>query len=203
MHLKFSAFLSLILLSAFSFGQNSTFNKVDVESSIFVIKGSTNVNRFECEMNQAYENEQLVVRSSREDRIISFDGLKLCYPVSGFQCAIKAMSKDLQQTLKSDEFPCLFMEINKIIIAEENDAIENLKVKSEVTITIAGTTVTMIIEDGQVVNHSENSLTLFGNKVLKMTDFGIEPPTKFLGLVQVTNDLDVTFEIKLIVQPAK
>lgn len=203
MNLKFPSLVFLVLFPVLCFGQNSTFNKVDLVSSIFVIRGTTNVNKFACEINQTYENEQMVVRSVRTGRVVEFGGLKLCYPVNGFQCAIKAMSRDLQQTLKGDEYPCLFMEINKIIIDEGNDAIENLKVESEVTITLAGTTVKMIIAEGQVVNHSENSLTLFGNKVLKMTDFGIEPPTKFLGLVQVTNDLDVTFEIKLNTQPVK
>ena len=30
-----------------------------------------------------------------------------------------------------------------------------------------------------------------------MSDFGIDPPTKFFGFIQVTDDLEVTFEIRI------
>lgn len=154
-------------------------------------------------MDRSFDNQKLVVRSSRTDRVISFDGLRLCYTVNGFECAIKAMSKDLQKTLNAEEFPCLHLQINEIVIAEDAKEIENLDVKANVTVSLAGVTRDAIIEDGQVINHSENSLTLKGSKLLLMTDFEIEPPTKFLGLIRVTNELEVQFEIRLNTQPIK
>ena len=197
-------FIFTLALSTFCCkAQNTTFNKVDVISSNFIIQGETNINKFECQMDQTYNDQQLVVRSVLEGRVIRFDGLKLSYPVIGFECGIKAMSKDLQKTLKSDQFPCLSLQINEIRIANGNDGIEHLKVFSEVTITLAGKKLSTTINEGEIINHDENSLTLKGNKIFKMTDFGIEPPTKFFGLVQVTNDLKVAFEINLKTEPVE
>ena len=34
-----------------------------------------------------------------------------------------------------------------------------------------------------------------GSTRLRLTDFGIEPPTKFFGLVRVHNEIDVHFDL--------
>lgn len=42
--------------------------------------------------------------------------------------------------------------------------------------------------------------TLSGSKQMKLSDFNLVPPTKFLGLVKVKNEITINFEIKLMVQ---
>ncbi len=80
---------------------------------------------------------------------------------------------------------------------------EKLDVKSFVTISLAGVERTKMIEEATVINHDDQTVTFKGSKVLQMTDFKIEPPTKFLGLVSVEDVLEVSFEIKMRTTPIK
>ncbi len=137
----------------------------------------------------------LDVESDWSNFRLSFTGLKLRYKVKGFDCGIRPMNEDLQELLKSEQYPYLYLEIHSIELDRDNTEIERLNVASRVSITLSGITREFHITDGMVINQSAEDLIFRGKRALKLTDFNIEPPTKFFGLVQVTNELKVDFEI--------
>lgn len=192
--------LVLIFFSTKVTGQQQAKHEVSITSSTFTIYGTTNVNAFECELAQNIPHKPIVVYSKSTDHDINFDGLTMAYPIKDFDCGLEAMSDDLKLTLKSKEFPELYLTINSIHIKQESQEIEKLKVISSVTIKIAGISRTTTIEEGMVINHSEDALTLSGKQQMTMKDFNIEPPTKFFGMVKVNNDLSVGFTIDMLVK---
>ncbi|UXP32589.1 hypothetical protein N6H18_01210 [Reichenbachiella agarivorans] len=170
---------------------------MSVTASHFVIYGQTNVNTFECEMDQRYASDPIMVKSLWSKNRITFEGLKLRFPLNDFDCGVEAMSNDLKETLKSDSYPYLYLQINYIQIKEGKQEIEKLSVVSSIDITLAGVSKKYEIKNGNVINHSESSLTLTGHENLDMTDFKIDPPVKFWGMVKVDSQLSVGFEIKM------
>lgn len=178
-------------------------HEVEVLSSSLVIHGKTNVNKFDCKLNQQLDEETLRVTSEVTDLKLDFDGLVLKFGIEEFDCGHEIMNKDFRSILKSERYPFLFLKINEIYINEETSLMEKLDVKSFVTISLAGVERTKIIEEATVINHDDHLVTFIGSKVLKMSDFKIEPPTKFLGLVSVEDELEVSFEIKMKTVPIK
>lgn len=178
-----------------------THHLVQVKSSKLIIHGETNVNKFDCDLYKSSGIDQLNVTSKWSDFIIHFDGLTLKYEVSAFNCGHPIMNKDFCSILKSDEHPFLFLKINDIYIDKDHSKMEKLDVSSFVTISLAGVERAQMINEGTIINYANNELTFTGKETLNMTDFGIDPPTKFLGLVSVSNQLSVEFEIQLIVTP--
>ena len=178
-----------------------TNHKVQIKSSKFVIYGETNLNTFDCDLFKSSGEETLKVTSNWSDYKINFDGLVLRYKVSEFDCGHPIMNKDFSSILRSGQHPYLFLKINDIFVDKETSIMEKLDVESFVTISLAGVEKTKIIENATVINYSDCELTFAGKDVLNMTDFGIEPPTKFLGLVSVSDQLAVEFEVKLEVTP--
>ncbi|XOV92971.1 MAG: hypothetical protein ACFHWX_22580 [Bacteroidota bacterium] len=176
-------------------------HQVNILSSKLTIHGKTNVNTFECELNQAFNHEILEVTSENSDLVIDFDGLVLKYSIDKFDCGHEIMNKDFREILNSEEHPYFFLKINEIYIREETSEMEKLDVKSFVTISLAGVEQTKIIQDGVVINHDDQTLTFKGSRSLQMTDFNIKPPTKFLGLVTVEDELIVSFEIQMRTTP--
>ena len=176
-------------------------HKVEILSSSLVIHGKTNVNKFDCKLNQQLDEETLRVTSEVTDLKLDFDGLVLKFRIGEFDCGHEIMNKDFRAILKSERYPFLFLKINDIYIKEETSLMEKLDVKSFVTISLAGVERTKIIEEATVINHDDELVTFIGSKVLKMTDFNINPPTKFLGLVSVEDALEVSFEIKMKTTP--
>lgn len=192
--------LIFLLNSVSCWAQEAKSHEVTIISSKFDIDGETNVNKFHCDLFQRVSEGMLEVQSTWKDYLLSFEGLKLRYPVRYFDCGFSAMNEDMQDLLKSKEFPYLYLEIHNIRIDPSNSEIELLNVAAQVSITIAGVTRTYDIKDGMVQNRTEEDLTFRGNRLLKLTDFGLQPPTKFFGMVQVTNELKIDFEIDMHVE---
>lgn len=175
----------------------ASFHKVHVISSKLTIHGKTNVSSFDCQLTQTFNPETLNVTSQESDFNIDFDGLVLKYGVGEFDCGHEMMNKDFRAILDQENHPYLFLKINEIYINETTSLMEKLNVRSFVTISLAGIERIKTIEGGTVINHDDQVLTFIGSKQLQMTDFGIDPPTKFLGLVSVEDELVVSFEIKM------
>lgn len=184
-------------------GQAQTDHLVEVQSSRFLLQGKTNVNSFECSLFQEASKDIINVQSVWDDYNLRFDGLKFGYRVDQFDCNLPTMNKDMQELLRSKEQPYLYLEIHNLNIDQSNREIERLKVVARVTIHLAGKSRPYIISDGLVLNRSEEELTFRGKQTLKMTDFNIEPPTKFFGMVTVTDELKVEFEINMRVKTLK
>ncbi len=196
-------YLSLFYASMIPTQSKTGFHQVEILSSSLVIHGKTNVNNFDCELIQQLGEETLQVTSENSDFKLDFDGLVLKFDIKQFDCGHEIMNKDFRSILKSDKHPFLFLKINEIYINEETSLMEKLDVRSFVTISLAGVERTKMIEKATVINHDDHLVTFKGSKVLQMTDFRIDPPTKFLGLVSVENELEVTFEIKMRTIPIR
>ncbi len=190
--------IALLFVTLCAYSQSKQ-QEVTIMASDFFINGETNVNQFKCGLKQINSSDPIIISSTWSEGTILFEGLMLKYQISDFKCEIAAMNKDLHSTLNADEYPKLFLKINDIQIHKDNTEIERLRVSSNVSITLSGKEVDYEIKNGEVINYSESLLSLSGKQSLKMTDFGITPPSKFFGMIQVTDKLDVNFEILISV----
>jgi len=111
-------------------------------------------------------------------------------PVKDFKCINKSAYKDLLSLLKVDQYPNLEIDI------PESSKIQYLSEKQVilkgVSFNIAGVTkqydVWCRINNTGTVNQ-----ILSGTTRLKLTDLEIVPPTKFLGLIKVNDEIIVDF----------
>ena len=181
-------------------GQIKRNHEIAVTSSQFEIEGTTNINEFHCGLDDYVPSDTLEIRSSWNNKSITFDNLILSYPVSHFDCGIEAMNKDMQSLLKSSTNPNMVLHIQAINQKKNQQAIETLYVTSKVRLTVAGVTREIAVKDGMVINHSETSLTFSGEVSLNMKDFEMEPPVKFWGMVQVNEILTVRFAVRMEVK---
>lgn len=168
-----------------------------MDYSQITIYGETNVNQFQCRLEETDSRTSLQVSSRWSDFVLSFRGLKIAYPVDGFNCGIEAMNADLRKLMKSDAHPQIYLQIDSIMIPRSNREIAHLQVMAGVTITLAGVTRSYLIENGEVLNQAGDTMIFRGSKSLKMSDFGITPPTKFFDVIRVSDWLKVAFELKM------
>ncbi|WP_436517886.1 hypothetical protein [Ekhidna sp. To15] len=191
--------LMFVLVALISSAQNGSANyhQVKITSSNIAIHGKTNINKFQCKMVQPALNDSIVVSNIWSNQKLEFKGLILKYRVDQFECGIGAMNNDFQELLKADEEPHLYLQLNSISLRPNNNAFEELDVDAEVEILLAGVRKKVMISGGKVLNHSSAQLTLKGDKALLITDFNIEPPTKMFGMIKVTDDISIQFEISM------
>lgn len=184
--IKYSFFLAVAFLLQFNYevtGQDLSDMKNDCESYIS-IHGSSNVNQFQL----INHNPKVVRRSDQSDDQNSDQRIEI--PVHQFEGANRRMREDFHEMVNASEYPFIIMNIERRNLDECMKArgLSDFKTK----ITIAGVTRSYIVPCG--VDTCESSgYVLKGNLEVKLTDFGIDPPQKFLGLVKVNNEVLIDY----------
>lgn len=168
------------------------------EESRLWIEGRSNINEFECEANR-YSGEALLYDEGDETDFVQDVQERLSISVEirvdGFECGRNRMNRDLQNALKSDDYPeitFLFDSAELIQMPKHPDDPFEVEVKG--SLTIAGET--RDIHFVTFANYLEADLVrAVGNTTIKMSDFNIEPPTALMGLIKADDELTVKFNL--------
>ncbi len=118
--------------------------------------------------------------------------------VASLDCANPRMNGHLQQALKMRQHPEIALRVKSIQLGPRNG--DHLKVTTFAELTLSGQTRSIVI-DGEA-RQTETGLAMTGRHRLRMTDFGVKPPTLMLGVVKVKDDVTVGFEFS-IPQPGR
>lgn len=151
--------------------------------SELTIVGSTNVNKFECRFDTDHIARKRSVKYTSEDNCLRFPDLSLDLVISGFDCGNRRMNEDFCDLLKSEEYPNIQIKIDQVKL------ITSEYVKAFITVELAGRQNKYNLP----VNIGEGSFK--GKFRLNIRDFGLEPPTKAFGLIEVDKEIEVQFNL--------
>lgn len=185
----FWIFTILLFGLAFTDPERDATVRVAPESEV-VIAGTTNVNQFTCKYN--LEEMKLPIRLIYDEKTekIEFKNAKLKLANDCFDCGGRAINKDFRELLKTEEHPQV--ELKLLYVAPPNPDHQKIGVGME--IRIAG--VSRVYETN-LECELEGNICVSGTIPLKLTDFGLEPPRKVLGMIKVDNDIKVKVSLKL------
>ncbi len=184
--------ISLILL-LLGFGTASNADKPagrEPSCAAFIrIEGNTNLNTFE--LMYSFRDESVVLHSSSGSTPADLQKIKI--PVRDFRGDSKAMERDFHQLVKSEQHPAIVIDFKGF--RELNSREGNYM--AMVNITMAGITRSYSIPV-RIHSHREGSLCLQGKKAIRITDFNLQPPEKFFGLVEVRDYIHIDFSFNFI-----
>lgn len=172
-----------------------------LENSKLFIEGKSNVNKFECHCTEDFPTTQVQFNSTPKNGTAHFSKTEMKITTSKLDCGKKAINKDLLETLKADQYPKIILELCSLTFLEAASDTDWQKVKAETFLTIAGTTRTMnmLVKAKELGN---NKYKIKSSEELKLTDFGIEPPTALLGLVKVKDEMTLHLDLEVrIINP--
>jgi hypothetical protein len=167
--------------------------------SRLAISGESNVNEFKCEVDRYYRADNLQLYSSPGPDYL-FSKNQMVINLMEFDCGRKLITRDFRQTLNADKDPQMvisFLSLDRL--PQETTNIEQLK--GMLHITIAGVSRETEIELS-INNMGNGTIHLQGSHDFSFTDFELEPPSKAMGLINVKNELEVTFDLILEEMPA-
>lgn len=174
----------------------------DVEKSKLWIEGSSNVNKFECQARShsgfasVQQGPEITLRDAESENI----EIKMTIEVKSFNCGQSRMNRDLNTALQSDRHPEIIFDYERSNVLSTNPGTpESYQLEVFGTLTVAGVSKEIRIEAEGIIE-SEDKLRVKGNKVIKMTDFSVEPPVAMLGLVRANDELNVHFDLHVIRQ---
>lgn len=189
----FTMFIASIL-PALSFAQqdNLLFKLNVLSNSSISIKGSSNINKFNCTACSSFKQPALFGTTGKGSTI-NLKG-SILVPIKNFDCKNRALNRDLMRTLKADEFPSMtihFIDIERMPNAKST--IDRLK--GRVEIELAGKRRPFMID--YIINRNEGSIRLDGSRTFTFSDFDLAPPKKLAGIIKVDDNFNVNFSLFL------
>jgi polyisoprenoid-binding protein YceI len=191
--LTLAAFLALAATEPA--GAQPAFN-VRPQSRVILL-GRSNVHSWSC-ATSTFDAAIAVDSSARHSATPGRAGptirLTVSVPVTSLNCGRKRMNEDMYRALKAGEFPDIHYYLESYIVDSAGSTSDSVTIHTVGQLTVAGKTrsVEFLVRaergggdglKGKAVGH------------LLMTDFGIKPPTAFLGAIRTKNALEVRVEI--------
>ncbi len=184
--------IGALFLAAPAEKSNTTLWKVSQKSIVEVV-GSTNVNKFQCNSLRYAGDDQLISVYYPDKKVTEWSG-EVVILSKNFDCYNNIMTKDFHETVLADEHPEIkvrFIQLKKHSTGNEEEQLDG-----EVEITLAGVTKRFPI-CCFMMNRIGAQTHLSGQQTLQFSEFGLDPPVKFLGTVKVKNSITVNFGLVL------
>lgn len=177
--------ISLICFSS-AFGQsNKRLVKINTKASYVEIHGTTNVNSFNCSYNASLPEDQFEVSFSKKGDDMEIKHQALFLKVTNFKCPNSQMTTDFHNLLSYRDYPYIIFQLKKI--THKNTA--------HIMIEMAGEQQSYQVKMENSMRN--NMLTSTAQMTLCITDFGLEAPEKFFGMVKVNENIEVEFKIEM------
>ena len=162
------------------------------ESSSLSVNGSTNLNKFSCDIPNCDQADTLTVLKSEK-------GVELAGSINpavlSFDCHKAMMTHDLRKTLKAKEYPRLhiqFLSLSELPQLSDKPA----SITGQVEIEIAGVKKLYQV-DYQISIDSDDMIHLVGSREVNFSDFKLVPPHKLGGIIKTKDQLTVAFHLKM------
>lgn len=154
------------------------------------VSGTSNVH--DWTMTSTVADSQGTFKINGKEEITDLSSLAFSIPAKSLKSGKSLMDSRTYKSLKADEFPTISYQLKAVEIAMVQS--NKFRIHTKGSVTIAGKTqpITMVVNS--VVN-TDKSITCSGTTLLKLTDFGIDPPSFMLGAMKVGNELTVKFDL--------
>ena len=165
-------------------------------SSKLTIDGKTNVNSFQCAITQYFGRDTLVLQEGGRNKRPVFTKGYVGLEAASFDCGMPIMTKDFGKTIKSNEYPFIVIEF----VSFERGAGSQLaggKFKGKLKISLGGVTKAFDV-DCTIEAKNSGMIHLQGGRDFTFSDFNLEPPSKMMGMVKVSDALKVNFHLVLL-----
>lgn len=180
-------FTVLLLLGA---GLHAQSFKLNNEKSTLEIFGTSNIHDWTIE---AENGQGTLVTHFNNGVLESIDQLEFIAPAEKLMSGKSGMDKNTYKALKTDTYKNITFKLKKVHSIEE--AGERVyRVKTTGALSIAGVTKDIPLNFNLDYNNEKPVLT--GEHSLKMTSYGVDPPTAMFGSIKTGDMVKIQFNIQ-------
>jgi hypothetical protein len=164
------------------------------KNSSLTITGTTNIVSFKIFQNgDKLSNKKMSFTTTQNQNKIALSDNKLSVIVKDFTSNNKMALRDFLKLLKSETYPTLLVQINYLDLDSSTDKSESNAGNAVVSITITGVKRHYMIP----ISFDSDGDTYFikGKKKLSIRDFGLTPVSQMMGLIKVSEWIDIDFNM--------
>jgi len=190
--------VALITLAVAAAGAQETARVAVSPESKLWIEGTSNLHGWSCKattLDAAVELDAAAAAQLNAAPPKALKKVQVKVPVKSIKCGHGGMDDNLYKALKADETP----DISYILATFEavpGEAKDSFTLHTVGTLTIAGKE-NKVSMDVAATRLSDGSVKATGMVPIKMTDFGIKPPTAIFGRLKTGDEVKVNFELSV------
>jgi len=154
------------------------------------IEGTSNVHDWKMEAKQIDAQIELDAAGLAAAPAAMLKKVTLTIPVTALKSEHAKMDKLMAEALKAQAFPEIKFEMTSATPRSAKADAFTLETKGK--LTIAGVTRDVAF-DVQGTRNADGKYTLIGQAPIRMSQYGIKPPTAMMGTIKTGDDVKVTF----------
>lgn len=184
--LTFAGILIFLALSWSALAQEAE----TIKSIQMSINGTSTLHDWTSEVTDIKGSASLNVS---EGKLTDISALSLKIRAKGIESTKgRIMDNKTYNALEADDHPYITFQLASAKITPKDNKVQ---VTATGPLTIAGNTKTVLIT--AMGTYKGNTIHFSGSKDLKMTDFGVDPPTAMLGTIKTGDDITIDFSLVL------
>lgn len=177
--------LILVFFTQLSSAQTFTVNK---SASNVVVEGTSNIHDWEVNA----ENFSGMLKAEFADsQLVKIEKLTFEVTAESLKSGKSGMDKNTYKALQTNKYPKISFTLQKVNNIDCTSA-SSCKITTTGYLNITGTKKLVDISFDAVINGS--SITLNGNRNIKMSDYKIDPPTALFGTITTGDELQIKFK---------
>jgi hypothetical protein len=154
--------------------------------SFLYIKGTSNINTFTCVYDATTLSRKVPVRFTQDRNTMHFRNVQMQLKNTGFNCGNRGINNDFHELLQTNKYPNIHFELLRTVqtgnIVDAFVAIEIAGVKKQYKVPVK--------TNGELA-------PIEGVLCINITDFGLTPPRKMMGMIVVREDIEIVFGFDL------
>jgi polyisoprenoid-binding protein YceI len=165
------------------------------ESKLWVA-GTSTVRSFQCQAG-AFEAKVVSAGTDAVAAILAGEkavsSIEVTVPAEKLDCRNGTMNEHMRKSLKAKEFPTIVFRASTYDLARSSDSVG---VTLDGSLTLGGVAKPVTIK-ATAKPGPDGALVVSGTREVRMTEFGLKPPTLMLGTLKVDEKIIVGFDVVL------
>ncbi|GGX11137.1 YceI family protein [Aquimarina muelleri] len=192
-HFKYLVLIILIVFTNIGFTQS--IYKIQTNDTIDMkLKGTSTMHDWEMDAITATGEARFTFKTTDEKELTSLKSLTFNLIVKDLKSDSKELDKNAYKALKTNEFKDIYYTLSTSTLSPQK---ESYLFKTNGKLTVAGVTKDIAM-DMHVVVSSNNTIICKGSYKLKMSDYGVEPPSFMMGIMKTGDDTTLDFTVTYI-----
>ena len=163
-----------------------------VRSSDIKVVGTSNLHDWKMKAQSTSVSAKFDLKPGT-NQLADISALSFSMPVKGLKSDENLMDTRAYSTLKADKHEKIVFNMSSAVITPQ--ANNQYLVKATGNLTISGVTKPVTLVANGVVN-ADKTITITGAQKIKMSEFGVKPPTFMLGALKVGDQVTVEYNLK-------
>lgn len=169
--------------------QTTSYQSIPATSNVKV-SGKSNLHDWTMENDHLVA---LVAFTFKDGKLDDMSALNLSFKVKELKSKEDLLNSRAYKAMNADKYPTINFKLSSASVTPLSNG--HFTIKASGKLQIAGTTKDVIIY-ADAIQNADKTINCLGTEKIKMSEYGIKPPSFMFGALKVVDDVTISFNIK-------